>query len=239
MEDETKLIQLQQNLRLLHYRLDQRSPSEKTLIELQREELHLLQQITRIKSTTQTLQEDLLRIDQQHAEYVNQFNRHQEQKRMDAMAMSFKVFSSTERDYHDVVITSVDDQGVQITHKDGRARVPVEQLTNDQLATFGLNREQALASRAEEQKKAVAYERWVDKSLLQQQRSARLSPEPSKKTITPFVDPTPQPSPFRYPTAKPKTTYRVRNQGRPSYYYVYPIPNCPSSNFDYTYRIFR
>jgi hypothetical protein len=239
MADETKLIQLQQNLRLLHYRLDQRSPSERALNDLQREELQVLEEMARIKSEMQLLREDMTRINVEHAEYAKHFHDQQEQKRMDAMAMSFKVFSSTERDYHDVVITAVDDQGVQITHKDGRARVAVEHLTNEQLATFGLNREQALTSRAEEQKKAVAYDRWVEKSLQQQQKAAQLVPESPQRPLPTYVDPTPPPSPFRYSSTKPKTIYRVRNQGRPSYYYVYPIPNCPSSNYDYSYRIFR
>jgi len=233
MADETRLIQLQQNSRLLQYRLDQRTPAEKEWHEWQRQELAALDQLDKLKQQIRELRADLETIAQLEQEYTARFHGIQQEKRLQAMDRKFDVFSSTQRNYQDVVITAVDDQGIQITHKDGRARVKVEDLSDDQLATFGLNRSQAITSRQEEHKKAIAYHRWVDQSLQRQEYATPAAEAPAPRAPATYT--APRSSPFRYSSSTPKTVYRVRNQGRPSYYYVYPQPYCPSTQFNPNY----
>ena len=233
MTDATRIIALQQNLRLAQLRYDRLSPAHAEIEALGRCEEEQKQIIHLKKQAIADLQRDRSKIDAEHQQYARLRKETLSRRRSDAIARKFDVFSSFQRDYHDVEITSVDPHGIEITHKDGRARVAIEHLSSEQIECFGLDRDEALLSRAEEHKQAQAFATFVDQSLEQKEKLASLTPKPA---------PRPQPvgasrnasktSPFSYSNSKDRPVYRVRNQGRPTYYYVIPCPSpyCPSTH---------
>lgn len=231
--DAAKIIALQHSLRLAQLRYDWLSPVHVEIEELGRCEEEQKQIINLKKQTIARLQQERSKIDAEHQQYVGLRKEALASKRSKAIAQEFDVFSSLQRDYHHVVITSVDPHGIEITHQDGRARVAIEHLSSEQIEYFGLDRDEARLSRAEEQKQAEAFASYVDQSLAKQEKLASLVPKTSPPPPSTAASRSPsKPSPFRYSGSKERPVYRVRNQGRPTYYYVipYPSPCCPSTH---------
>jgi hypothetical protein len=237
MSDAAKIIALQQSLRLSQLRYDRLSPVHLEIEALCRCEEEQKKIIHLKKQTAANLQQDRSKIDAEQRHYVRLRKEALLRKRSNAIAQKFDVFSSFQRDYHNVVITSVDPHGIEITHKDGRARVAIEHLSSEQIECFGLDRDEARLSRAEEQKQALAFASFVDQSLEQKEKLASLAPKsvtkPAPRPQSTGASRNPaKPSPFSYSSSQDRPVYRVRNQGRPTYYYVIPCPSpyCPSTH---------
>lgn len=234
MSDAATIIELQQKLRLVQMRYDRLSPALEEIEALCRYEEEQKKIIHLKKQAITNLRQDQSKIHAEHQQSIALRKEILSRKRSNAIAQKFDVFSSFQRDYHHVVITAVDPHGIEITHQDGRARVAIEHLSSEQIECFGLDRDEAPLSRAKEQRQAEAFATYVEKSLQDKEKLASLTPKSERIPQTTRTNQnTTKPSPFRYSSSKERPVYRVRNQGRPYYYYVIPYssPHCPSNNF--------
>jgi len=245
MQNETKIVVLEQKMRFLQVRWDRAMPAEQEWNRIHQVENSLASSIEDQKNKKHSLKTGIDQLTQELAAHSKQWNLMQQEKRLKAIGLRFKTFTSEQRVYQDVSITNVDSQGVHLDHRDGKARVNVEDLSDEQIAYFGLDRTEALRSKQEEQKQQVAYEQWVDRGI-QKNRETELSRSLLAPLESDFASPSgltqeySRSSPYRSPKTQNRTVYRVRNQGKPYYYSVYPLPyTTPSGQTLYYYRSTR
>ena len=66
------------------------------------------------------------------------------------------------RTYENAKVVAIDDGGVTLRHLHGSAKVRFADLTEEQRAIFGLEKESSIAAEAEERKSISAYHEWVE-----------------------------------------------------------------------------
>jgi hypothetical protein len=245
MQNETKIVVLEQKMRFLQVRWERAIPAEQEWNRIHLIENSLLCSIEDQKNKKHTLKTGIEQLSEEIGAHGKKWNLMQQEKRIKAIGLRFETFTSEQRVYQDVSITHVDSQGVHLNHRDGKARVNVDDLSDEQIVYFGLDRSEAQRSKQEEQKQQVAYEQWVDRGI-QKKRETELSESllaPLESESAPSSDLAQEYSrisPFRYPKTQNRTIYRVRNQGKPYYYSVYPLPYTTTSGQTlYYYRSTR
>lgn len=229
MDDEARLMQLQQKVRLLQFRLQQHPPIAGEWSALSKKEHDAREQIKLKRMNILSIKDDLKIINRDHQSLISKFIISQKQKREEAIDQKFDIFSSAARDYQHVSITTVDELGIEITHRDGKARVAAEDLTDEQINRFGLDRVRAVEARREEQLQALAFEKWVEKSIQQKRISSIQDSTAPCIASSNFRDSIVRASPIRYNSQYERPVYRVRQKGRPRYYYVYRVFSCFNS----------
>jgi hypothetical protein len=245
MQNETKIVELEQKIRLLQMRWERTIPGELEWNRIHQVSTSLTRTIEDQKNTKQALKTSQEQLSHRIAAHGDQWNLMQKEKRIKAIGLQYKTFTSEERVYHDVSITNVDEQGVHLNHRDGKARVTVEHLSEEQIAYFGLDRTEALRSKQEELKQQVAFDQWVERGI-QKNRETELSPslidhtQNDNITNSSLAQEFSKTSPLRSPKTQNRTIYRVRNQGKPNYYSVYPFYyNSSTGQTLYYYRSYR
>jgi len=245
MHNETKIVELEQKIRLLQMRWERTIPGEQEWNRIHQVSTSLTRSIEDQKMTKLALKTSQEQLSHEIAAHGEQWNSIQQEKRIKAIGQQYKTFTSEERVYHEVSITHVDAQGIHLNHRDGKARVTVEHLSDEQIVYFGLDRTEALQSKQEELKQQVAFDQWVERGI-QKNRETELSPplidhtQNDNITKSSLAQEFSKTSPLRSPKTQNRTIYRVRNQGRPNYYSVYPFyyNSCTGQTL-YYYRSYR
>lgn len=242
MRDETHIVTLQQQLRLTETKWDRLAPLHREYHAEQFRSNELSANQNELLDRREALLTAIHEINCQRNEHERLVARQQKALRDKAIGTRYDVFTSNDRDFHQAVITDVQAQGIVLDHRDGKARIAVENLSPEQIAAFGLDLSQARTARQKEQEQEMAYHQWLESSL-QRKNNATLASTPflSEYKATPMR---PASSSYSKPSllrqTPQTTTYRVRNQGRARYYYVYPNYYNPYSNqtptYNYQYR---
>lgn len=241
MRDEMHIVTLQQQVRLAESKWDRLAPLHREFHAEQFRSNDLRSQIAKHQARLDTLKAEIQTITHQQQQHEARFALKQKALREKAIGSRFDVFHAKDRVFHQVTITDVQEQGVVLTHRDGKARVAVENLSAEQIAAYGLDIGRAQIARNEEQRRESAFHSQIEAAV--QKNKATLAANtpswPEYKSL-PLSYPISQPSkPSLLRQTPQSTNYRVRNQGRPRYYYVYP--NCDStySSPQYTYPYWR
>jgi len=238
MSDGTKIVELSQSLRLLSMRWQTASSAirefddaSQTANQLSSGVDALRKRRTELISSISSTEKDLAAAQKQS----------QQEARLSACGRTFPVFHDKQRSYSDVTITEVSDIGIHISHKDGRARIACDDLTESQVREFGLDSELARQTLQQEQHQVAAFHAAEDLAIVEQRKKEEATASASfddKWSETAFQT---KPALTSRTTAQLKTVYRVRRSGyyytRPTFYY-YSAPAClntPMLNQQRTY----
>lgn len=225
-DDEILKISLHQKLRLAQMRLDGMNFAHKEISALQCQLEEYNDRITSAKKEIIDWEEKTARAEAEAADLRARWESSLIARRQSAVGRKFATFHSIHRSYNNATVTKVSSLGVEIRHQTGTARVTIEQLSEEQILEFGLDRENAQKLLTDENQSALAFEKWQNERLKQKRdllphhdESPRLTPVLSTKSW-------PRSSLTRFDTresASMRTIHRVRNGGRPRYYYVFPL----------------
>ena len=241
---EREGIELAQQLKLAEYRLSLAGEDQveelaklgETLrtLEKRRESLQCLQV---------SLNAEIQRMESLKATDLRMALEHQ---RASAQGRTFATFSLADgRTFQDVTVTGIHDNGVSIRHEHGTARLRYADLKPEQRTFFGLEETSSLAAQAQEEQHALAYERWIEQTMLTQaeteERSAAgssrgerqametrprvLAQSSAADRLRPLAQP---PTRFGNGTWSGRWRYSSSDRAyRPRYYYVYRQPVAP------------
>ena len=243
-QTEREGIELAQQLKLAEYRLSLAG-------EDQVEELAKLGETLRIlekrRETLQRLQVSLsTEIQQMESMKATALRMALEHQRASAQGRKFATFSLADgRTFQNVTVTGIHDSGVSIRHEHGTARVGYADLKPEQQAFFGLEENSSLAARAQEEQEALAYDQWIEQTMLAQaeteERSAagafsggrqtmeKRPPVLAQSSAADRLRPLAQPATrFGNGTWSGRWRYGSSDRSyRPRYYYVYRYPVAP------------
>lgn len=235
IENSEKIIFLNRSLRLNEIILNRIIKVEENYKIHNRDTIAQKNEIINRKKSIVILKADISKVDQELKNYISQRNEIMKRKRLSAISQKYDVFTSMERDYYQVFVTAVDPQGVEIEHKYGRARVRVEHLSREQIEHFGLDPDEALIHREAEKKRSEAFAFFVEKSIQQNEQMKKITSQKLElnQNTTSNIENYRKRSLFESSKNKEHTIYRLRNQGKPTYYYVNPYPSeyCPLYHF--------
>lgn len=144
-----------------------------------------------------------------------------------AIGKKYSEFSTKNRTYHEVTVLGVEDSGVNISHKIGKARLSYDVLNPEQAEGFGLDAELAAQSAQKDEAQQTAYYRWADERLKMMQ-AATVSQQKITAAKKPILITSANVAPVKQ--IETPRRYYVRRT-RPSYYYVnnwsyYPNNSC-------------
>jgi hypothetical protein len=242
MRDETHIVTLQQQLRLTETKWDRLAPLHREYHAEQFRSNELIANQNELLDRREALLTAIHEINSQRNEHERFVARQQKALRDKAIGTRYDVFTSNDREFHQAVITDVQAQGIVLDHRDGKARIAVEDLSPEQIAAFGLDRGRAQIARSQEQQRESAFHDFVESALQKNKDSLAAAtpivPSYSQTSVSYPLTQYSKPSLLRQ--TPQTTTYRVRNQGRARYYYVYPNYYNPYSNqsptYNYQYR---
>ena len=238
MRDEMRIVTLQQQIRRAEAQWDRAAPLHREYHDFQFRSHELTAQLKQLQDRQEALLTEVSAISRQQQEHKELIASQQKALRAKAIGTRMDSFPTRERIFYDATITDVQDQGVVVTHRDGKARIAVEDLSPEQIAAYGLDRGKAQIARNEEQQREFAFHSLVEDALQKNKSSmAAATPSVPRYSQTPVSYPTTQYSkPTLLRQTPQTTTYRVRNQGRARYYYVYPNCYNPYSTSTPTYH---
>lgn len=243
-ETEREGIELAQQLKLAEYRLSLAGEDQVEELSKLGETLRTLEQR---RESLERLQISLsMEIQQLESLKATAFNRALEHQRASAQGRKFTTLSLADgRTFQNVTVTGIHDSGVSIRHEHGTARVGYVDLKPEQQAFFGLEETSSLAAQAQEEQEALAYDQWIEQTMLAQAETAErsvvgaFSGERQAMETRPRVLAQSSSADRLRPLAQPATRFgsgtwtgRWRygssyRSYRPRYYYVYRQPAAP------------
>jgi hypothetical protein len=163
-QDEQQRLELSHNLAIKEYRLQQsgyatlgeiqdlnasNKAGKKKLQDLLRQRSDLAVEVEELDKQAQAAQD----------KYIREIRRK-------ITGQSFEVLVLNDgRKFQKASVVGVDDGGVAIRHESGTARLRFADLDESQRELFGLVASKSLAAEKQERVQAVAYEKWIDKSV--------------------------------------------------------------------------
>jgi hypothetical protein len=225
-DDEILKISLHHKIRLAQTRLENMHSTHDEMSALQCQLEEHDARITSTKNEIRDWEEKTAGAEAKSADLRARWESSLVARRQSAVGRKFATFHSIHRSYNNAIVKKVSSLGVEIRHQTGTARVTIEQLSEHQILEFGLDRENAQKLLADENQSALAFEKWQNEHLKQ------------KRDLQPHHNESPSLSPVlsrnswhRSPLARfdaresapMRTIHRVRNGGRPRYYYVFPL----------------
>jgi hypothetical protein len=225
-DDEILKMALHQKLRLAQMRLEYMNSTHNEVTALQRQLEEYETRITSAENEIRDWEDKTAQVEAESADLHARWESSLAAKRQSAVGRKFATFHSIHRSYHNAIVTKVTSLGVEIRHQTGTARVTMEQLSEQQILEFGLDRENGQKLLADENQSALAFEKWQNERL--KQKRNLLPPQDESPRPTPVVSANswPRSSLTRFDareSAPMRTIHRVRNGGRPRYYYVFPL----------------
>lgn len=181
-EAERERIELAQALSLSEYRLNQRESggaAEFALVKARLPDLDFrLRELTRQQTE---LAAEINEIEERNDAFLQLAIRSQRSK---VVGKDFDVLELRDgRIFRNVSIRAVDDGGVAVRHEHGAAKLRYADLSREQHALFGLEKDLALVAEQREHQQALVHEEWIDSELEvlreNEERDAVISPRKS------------------------------------------------------------
>lgn len=163
-ERESERAELAQELKLMEYRMNQICSSQLGQMEALKFTLDGLDQRSlELTFQLECLVDEIGEMEVRNEECVQLAIKNQQAS---ALGKSFDEFVlKNGRVLRKVLVTGVDDGGVEVRHEHGAAKLRYSDLCPDHQELFGLVEKTAVAAEARERQRALAYERWIDGEL--------------------------------------------------------------------------